>query len=81
MITQGVVELWKQKLLNQGERRGEHRGRVREARAALRRGLARRKLVLSPAEDERIERCTNLTTLERWHEQAIDAKSATSALR
>jgi len=37
--------------------------------------------VLSLAEDERIEGCTNLATLERWLEQAIDAKSAAAALR
>jgi len=89
MVTQGVVDLWKQKLIAQGERKGQRRGerkgiekgRLVEARAALRRVLTYRKLALSPAEDARIEHCEDLATLERWHDQAIEAKSAAAALR
>jgi hypothetical protein len=56
-------------------------GRLVEARAALRRVLARRKLALSAGEEARIEACADLAELERWHDQAIDAASAADALR
>ena len=56
-------------------------GRLVEARSALRRVLARRGLVLSPKQDARIEACTNLSTLERWLDQAITAPSPSKALR
>jgi hypothetical protein len=50
-------------------------------RAALRRVLARRKLPISAADQARIVACTDPATLERWHEQAVDAASAAEALR
>jgi hypothetical protein len=55
--------------------------RVAEARAALCRVLARRKLAATEEDEARIASCTDLATLERWHDQAIDAPSAAEALR
>ncbi len=55
-------------------------GRLAEARSALRRVLARRKLALSPDDDARIESATDLADLERWLDQAVDAPTAQAAL-
>jgi len=77
MTTQDVVELWKQEVRNEGIEEGS----LREARSALRRVLAKRKLGLSAADEARIDTCADLATLERWLEQAIDASSAAEALR
>jgi hypothetical protein len=55
-------------------------GRLTEARAALRRVLARRQLSPSKDDDARIEACTDLATLERWHDQAVTAVSVSDAL-
>jgi hypothetical protein len=60
---------------------GFQEGRIIEARSLLRRVLARRKLVPSADEEARIDACTDLTTLERWYEQALDAPSAADALK
>jgi len=60
---------------------GIEEGSLREARSALRRVLAKRKLGLSAADEARIDTCADLATLERWLEQAIDASSAAEALR
>src|SRR5262245_41227631 len=46
--------------------KGIDRGRLTEARAALRRVLARREFLLTPSDDARIEACTDLAILERW---------------
>jgi hypothetical protein len=55
-------------------------GRLTEARAALRRVLARRQLTPSKQDDARIEACTALATLERWLDQAVTAVSVADAL-
>ena len=56
-------------------------GRLEEARSSLRHVLSLRRLVL-PAEDEkRIDACSDLDTLHRWHDQAIVAASAADALQ
>lgn len=55
-------------------------GRLTEARAALRRVLARRQLTPSKDDDARIEACIDLATLERWHDQAVTASSVSDAL-
>jgi hypothetical protein len=54
--------------------------RAEEARSALRRVLARRKLTLSPEDEARVDATTDLATIERWHDQAIDAATAAEAL-
>ncbi|WP_437550984.1 hypothetical protein WME97_08400 [Sorangium sp. So ce367] len=67
----------KQRLVDEGRLEG----RLDEARAALRRVLAHRQLALTPEDAARIEACTELTTLEQWHAQALTASSAQQALR
>jgi hypothetical protein len=58
--TQNFVE----KLLDQGR----DEGRLTQARVAVRRVLAARKLVPSPTDEARLDACTDLAALERWHE-------------
>ncbi len=60
---------------------GRNEGRLVEARNALRRVLAHRKLVASGEDEARIAACTDVTMLQRWLDQAIDAPSAAEALR
>ncbi|XXX73382.1 hypothetical protein WMF30_37655 [Sorangium sp. So ce134] len=55
-------------------------GQLTAARAALRRVLARRGLALSAALEAQIDACSELATLERWHDQAMTADSAEGAL-
>jgi len=77
-----------QKLIEQGIERGIERGveqgrvegRLTEARAALRRVLALRQLTPTQADDARIEACTDLAILERWHDTAVTAVSVSDAL-
>jgi len=65
----------------EGRGEGVDAGRLVEARSALRRVLARRKLQVSDEDGARIDTSTYLAALERWHDQAIDATSAAEALR
>jgi hypothetical protein len=51
-------------------------GRLLEARSALRRVLARRGLIVRPEDDARVDACTDLAMLERWHDEAVVAKTA-----
>jgi hypothetical protein len=55
-------------------------GRLTEARAALRRVLARRQLTPSKDDHTRIEACTDLATLARWLDRAVTAISVSDAL-
>jgi hypothetical protein len=75
----------RQELIDQGRAEGREKwieqGRLTEARAALRRVLAHRELVLRPIDDARIDACPDLATLERWLDQAITARTGTEALR
>jgi hypothetical protein len=61
----------------------EHRmeGQLVGVRLALRRVLAARKLTPNRADAARIERCTDIATLERWIDLASTAKTAGEALR
>ena len=59
----------------------EEEGVLQEARAALRKVLARRKLTLGAGDEARIDACTDRDTLERWFDQAFDAASVAEALR
>jgi hypothetical protein len=84
LIDQGRAEGLGQGLekgLEKGLERGRQEGQLAEARAALRRVLARRELALRPADQARIEDCPDLATLERWHDQAITARTGDEALR
>ena len=59
---------------------GRRKGRLAEARAILRRVLARRGLELSADAEARIDACTTLATLEHWIDEAVVASSAAEAL-
>jgi hypothetical protein len=67
----------KDRLVDEGIEKGE----LVEARRALRRVLARRKVLLSSDDEARIEACADLATLERWLDQAVTAASASEALQ
>lgn len=54
--------------------------RLAEARSAIRRVLVRRRFVLRPEEDARIDACSDLAMLERWLDQAVTAGSVGEAL-
>jgi hypothetical protein len=54
----------------------EDKARLAAARSALRRVFARRGLVVSPADDARVEACTDVALLERWLDEAVVAKTA-----
>lgn len=60
---------------------GRDEGRLTQARVAVRRVLAARKLAPSPTDEARVDACTDLATLERWHEQALTAQSVAEALK
>ncbi|TMQ21576.1 MAG: hypothetical protein E6J90_14065 [Deltaproteobacteria bacterium] len=66
----------KQELIDEGI----EKGRLSEARAALRRVLARRQLAPSKDDDARIEACTDLAVLERWLDSAVTAVSVSDVL-
>jgi hypothetical protein len=51
------------------------------ARATLRRMLSRRALVPSSQDEAQIDACTDLATLDRWIDQALEARSVADALR
>jgi hypothetical protein len=70
-----------EKLVEKGRKEGRDEGRLTQARAAVRRVLATRKLAPSPADEARIDACTDLVTLERWLDQALTARSPAEALR
>ncbi len=59
---------------------GRQEGHLNEARAALRSVLAVRQLTPSQEEAARIEACTDLATLKRWHIQAVTAATVSNAL-
>jgi hypothetical protein len=68
--------------LGQKERKeGRKEGQIVEARANLRRVLARRGLEPSADEGARIDACTTLATLEHWPDEAVVASSVGEALR
>jgi hypothetical protein len=54
---------------------------LREARWTLRRVLVLRGLATSAEDEARIDACTELATLHRWHGKAITAATAAEALR
>jgi hypothetical protein len=60
--------------------KGRDEGRLTQARAAVRRVLAARKLARSPADEARIDACTDLATLEQWLDLALAAQNVAEAL-
>jgi hypothetical protein len=69
-----------EEIQRKGRDEGRDEGRLLEARNALRRVLARRKLPLGPDDVARIDSCTDVERLERWHDRAVDAASTREAL-
>lgn len=65
----------------EGHKEGLDEGRLVQARAAVRRVLAVRNLAPSAVDEARIDDCTDLAMLERWHAQAIIAHTVAEALR
>jgi hypothetical protein len=57
------------------------KGQLLEARTALRGVLGQRRLLVTPEQEARIERCADSPTLRRWMLQAITAATAAEALR
>jgi hypothetical protein len=57
------------------------KGRLTATRASLRRVLERRQLTPSEDEDARIEACTDIATLERWHDRAVTSASVSDVLQ
>jgi len=87
-----VIEARRQRLLDflletspqkkqQLQQEGQQEGRLTATRASLRLVLARRQLTPSPDDDARIDACTDLETLERWLDRAINATSVSDVLR
>ncbi len=83
-----VIEARRQHILDflletspQKKQQLQQEGRLTEARAALRRVLAGRQLTPSKDDDARIDACTDLETLERWHDRAIHAASPSDVLK
>ena len=70
-----------EKACKKASKKARNEGHLEQARSALRRVLAVRGLTTNPDDEARIEGCTTLATLERWHDQALTAASAAEALR
>lgn len=68
------------KMRQQLRQEGQQEGRLTEARAALRRLLAGRQLTPSQDDNARIDACSDLATLERWFDRAINATSVSDVL-
>ncbi|WP_437850806.1 hypothetical protein [Sorangium sp. So ce363] len=79
LIQEGIEQGIEQGL-EKGLEKGQEQGRLTEARAALRRVLARRGLALSAALEAQIDACSEPAALERWLDQAVTATSAEQAL-
>jgi hypothetical protein len=60
--------------------KGVETGRLTAKRASLRRVLVRRQLTPNKGDDARIDACTDLATLERWHDRALTAVSVSDVL-
>jgi hypothetical protein len=71
----------KEQLIEKGIEQGIEQGALRATRAAVRRILEFRQLVLTPELSARLEQCDKPTTLERWHERAFTAATAAEALQ
>lgn len=79
-IRNGMVLEGNRGAIPYAEKRGEDRGKLSQARAALRQVLAARQLDVSADEATRMGECIEIETLERWHRQAITAATTAEAL-
>ncbi len=67
--------------LAKGMKKGREQGIEQGVRASLREVLEARKIVLTPKQEQRIESCTDLPTLQHWLKRAVTARTASEALR
>jgi hypothetical protein len=81
VIIEDLVKFGEDRGYERGRLEGEERGWLEAERATLRRVLALRKLGLNADGEARIDACTDLATLQRWHDQAVLAASADEALQ
>ena len=81
VVIEDLVKFGEDRGIKKGKREGKSEGRLEERRSALRCVLALRKLAPSPEGEQRIEACTDLKTLRRWHDQTVFAETAAEALR
>jgi hypothetical protein len=79
-LQQGLADQWRKEGHKEGRKEGRRKGQLAEARAILRRVLARRGLDLAADEETRIDTCTTLATLEHWIEEAVVARNAAEVL-
>ena len=70
-----------QSIVQQLRDEGRMEGEVLGGRRLLRRVLAARQLEPSRAEAARIDACDDFSTIERWIEQAMTARSVAEALQ
>ena len=80
VVTEEVREKARKEARKQVREEERTKTRLHQARADLRRVLARRGLVPSADDEARIDSCTTLATLERWHDEAVVASSVAEAL-
>jgi hypothetical protein len=81
VVIEDLVKFGEDRGLKKGRRQGRRKGQLELARSDLRRVLAVRKLALSAEGERRIDACSDLDTLGRWHDQAVLAASADEALQ
>jgi flagellar biosynthesis/type III secretory pathway protein FliH len=79
-VRQELIQKGIKKGIKKGIEKGIEKGLL-EARSTLRGVLEQRGLLLTQELDERLERCSDFTTLRRWMMQALTAATAAEALR
>jgi predicted transposase YdaD len=81
VVIEDLVKFGEDRGLKKGLKKGREQGWQEEERRTLRRVLVLRKLPLTAEQEAQIDACADITTLRRWHDQAIFAQSAAEALR
>jgi hypothetical protein len=61
--------------LAKGKQEGREEGGLEAGRKHVRAVLAKRRIALSPEDEKRIETCSDVATLDRWHDRALDARA------
>jgi len=79
-LQQQVTDQGRKEGRREGSKEGRRKGKLSEARAILRRILARRGLELGAGDEARVDACTTLATLEHWIDEAVVAASAAEVL-
>ncbi|WP_434045090.1 MULTISPECIES: hypothetical protein [Sorangium] len=66
--------------MREGKLKGIREGELKGKRDTLLRLLARAEIVVTEAESERIQACTDIATLDRWLDNVLGAKTAADVL-